>query len=226
MSGMPSALLMQEHHLPVPRTARYCTLGPPADRAAEVWFALHGYGQLAPRFAARLAPLDRSDRLVVVPEGLSRFYVDEPRGLVGAAWMTREDRLHEIGDYVRYLDLVAAAVLAPAGQTPPIHLLGFSQGSATACRWLERGSVSPRRVIIWGGEIPPDIDWSNAEGRFRAVEFVLVAGDRDQFATEKTLATHANLLADHGVRHRIVRYPGDHSVDPTVLAKLAEGLTI
>ena len=211
---------MREHHLLTPRTARYVTLGPPAAEAAEVWFTFHGYGQLAPRFAHRLTPLDDGTRLVVVPEGLSRFYVDVHRGTVGASWMTREDRTHEIDDYVRYLEAVAADVLPPGG-TPPVHLLAFSQGSATACRWVERGTVRPRRVLLWGGEVPPDLDWSRAAPRFHDVEVVLVAGDRDEFATEAALAGHAAVLTEHRVSHRVIRYPGGHSIDAKVLKDLA-----
>ncbi|HET7039046.1 MAG TPA: hypothetical protein VFH97_04110 [Gemmatimonadales bacterium] len=211
---------MNEHHLPVPRTARYVTLGPAATEASEVWFAFHGYGQLAPRFAARLTPLDDGRRLIVVPEGLSRFYLDVHRGTVGASWMTREDRLHEIDDYVAYLDALAAAVLPTA--SPPVHLLGFSQGSATACRWVERGAIRPARLILWGGEVPPDLDWSRAADRFRAVEVVLVAGERDQFTTPEALERHQTVLKENGVRHRTVRYPGGHSIDGKVL----EGLSL
>lgn len=211
---------MHEHHLLTPRTARYLTMGPPAAEAAEVWFGLHGYGQLAPRFARRLALLDDGRRLIVVPEGLSRFYVDGHSQAVGASWMTREDRGHEIDDYVRYLDAVAAAVL-PRDDGPPVHLLGFSQGSATACRWVERGTIRPRRLLLWGGEVPPDLDWARAEPRFRDVEVVLVAGDRDDFATAEALAAHSRTLAGHGVTHRMVRYPGGHSLDDAVLGGLA-----
>jgi predicted esterase len=214
---------VREHHLLTPRTARYVTLGPPAAEAAEVWFAFHGYGQLAPRFAHRLTPLDDGTRLVVVPEGLSRFYVDVHRGTVGASWMTREDRTHEIDDYVRYLDGVAAEVI-PAGVARPVHLLGFSQGSATACRWVERGTIRPRRLLLWGGEVPPDLDWSGAAPRFQAVELLLVAGDRDEFATETALAGHSAVLAEHGVSSRVIRYPGGHSIDPKILKDVA-GLT-
>jgi predicted esterase len=210
---------MQEHHLLTPRTARYLTMGPPAAQAAEVWFGLHGYGQLAPRFARRLAPLDDGRRLIVVPEGLSRFYVDVHGRAVGASWMTREDRAHEIDDYVRYLDAVAGAVLGGAA-SPPINLLGFSQGSATACRWVERGTIRPGRVVLWGGEVPPDLDWSRAEPRFRGIEFVLVAGDQDDFATAEALSRHSETLAGHGVTHRVVQYPGGHSIDGAVLGGL------
>jgi predicted esterase len=195
------------------------TFGSPAAEASEVWFGFHGYGQLAPRFASRLSPLDDGRRLIVVPEGLSRFYVDAHRGIVGASWMTREDRLHEIDDYVAYLDHLAAAILPTP--TPPVHVLGFSQGSATACRWVERGAIRPVRVVIWGGEIPPDLDWTRAGERFRDLEMVLVAGDRDEFATPEALERHETVLRGNGVRYRTVRYDGGHSIDEAVLAGLA-----
>ncbi|NIP78275.1 MAG: phospholipase, partial [Gemmatimonadetes bacterium] len=89
----------------------------------EVWFVLHGYGQLAERFVRRFDALPGvrdGMRAVVAPEALSRFYVEEevtgphgPESRVGATWMTRADREHEIRDYVEYLDRVAAAVLDP-----------------------------------------------------------------------------------------------------------------
>ena len=67
---------MTEHHLGVPRTARYFTLG--QDSASEIWFVLHGYGQLAARFADHFAALDDGTRLIVAPEGLSQRYPANP----------------------------------------------------------------------------------------------------------------------------------------------------
>ena len=68
---------MQEHRLSVARTARYFTLGERSGAAAEVWFACHGYGQLAGRFLEKLRALDDGTRYLVAPEGLSRFYLSE-----------------------------------------------------------------------------------------------------------------------------------------------------
>jgi len=67
---------VQEHRITVSRSARYFTLGRP-DR--EVWFVLHGYGQLAARFLRHFEPLDDGTRLMVAPEALSRFYLGEAR---------------------------------------------------------------------------------------------------------------------------------------------------
>lgn len=118
---------MKEHHLKVPRSARYFTLGDLSQAPEQVWYVCHGYRQLASRFLRRFVPLDDGTRWVVAPEGLSRFYVDPapgrhgPQHRVGASWMTREDRETEIRDYVRYLDRLAATVekrRARAGRLP------------------------------------------------------------------------------------------------------------
>src|SRR5207247_6476521 len=68
---------MQEHHIGVTRSARYFTLGDSSRGVGEVWFACHGYGQLAARFLEKLRVLDDGHRYLVAPEGLSRFYLSE-----------------------------------------------------------------------------------------------------------------------------------------------------
>ena len=90
---------MQEHHLAVAKTARYYSLGEPGPATRQLWFVCHGYGQLAGRFLRHFEPLDDGSRVIVAPEGLSRFYLSESPAerRVGASWMTREDRLVEIG---------------------------------------------------------------------------------------------------------------------------------
>ena len=87
---------MQERFIRVPRTARYHVLGDPAT-ARMVWVLLHGYGQLARFFLNKFEGLE-DGLLIAAPEGLSRFYLDAQHQRVGATWMTREDREHEIGD--------------------------------------------------------------------------------------------------------------------------------
>jgi len=128
---------VEEHHLSVPRSARYFTIGADPRTAREIWFVFHGYGQLAGRFLRHFVSLDDGQRAVVAAEGLSRFYLEsDARDKVGASWMTREDRLAEIDDYVHYLDVVFAEVTRERPPAGGIHVLGFSQGTATASRWL------------------------------------------------------------------------------------------
>src|SRR3989475_5842613 len=151
--------LLQEHRISVTRTARYFTLGDPAGGVEEVWFACHGYAQLAGRFLEKLRVLEDRQRYVVAPEGLSRFYLTESPAerRVGASWMTREDRLHEIDDYVRYLDALYREVLGRVeGPAARVTALGFSQGTATVSRWAALGQSRLHHVVLWGGELPPD----------------------------------------------------------------------
>ncbi|MGH7675513.1 MAG: alpha/beta hydrolase [Gemmatimonadales bacterium] len=214
---------MHEHHISTPRTARYLTLGDPGPAIREVWFVLHGYGQLAARFLRAFAPLDDGSRLIVAPEGLSRFYVDPAhRERVGSSWMTREDRLHEIADYVRYLDAVAAEVLEWVHpRTVRVHVLGFSQGTATACRWSALGTAHVHRLVLWGGEVPPDLDLGAARGRLAPLEPVLVAGSRDELITPKIRARDEERLRAAAIPFRVVSFDGGHELNDAVLRQLA-----
>lgn len=205
---------MKEHRLPVTRSARYFTIGRPER---EVWFVLHGYGQLAARFLSRFEPIDDGTRLIVAPEGLSRFYLSEDPAerRVGATWMTKEDRLAEIEDYVRYLDAVYADVLRSVVRAQvKVTILGFSQGATTACRWVALGKSKADRVIVWGGEVPPDTDAP------RVARLTLVYGSRDEYFTPKVVAATEARLREQGVPYGLVPFDGGHEIDAAVLKKL------
>lgn len=212
------------HRLEVPRTARYLTLGP-AD-AEEAWVVLHGYGQLAHRFLRRFAVLDDGSRRVVAPEALSRFYVRQepgrhgPQSVVGGTWMTRESREDEIRDYVRYLDLLAERELRHARR---VTVLGFSQGVATAARWVVSGTVEPARLILWGDFLPPDLDVERARVRLNGTAVVLVRGSGDgTLEQEPPDSDEEALLATLDLAPRRVVYAGGHDIDPDVLLSLAD----
>jgi predicted esterase len=218
-----------EHHLTVSRTARYFLLGASGPAVTEVWFALHGYAQLGSAFARHCLPLASAHRLVVVPEALSRFYLGDhtspagPDNKIGASWMTREDRLADIADYVRYLDLLYDTILDPlARERVVLHVLGFSQGTATAARWLTRGHARARRLIAWGAPLPSDLEPGDAD-RLRHCEIVLVAGSEDQYLTPKVVAADEARLTRMGAPFRVVRYAGGHNLNPEVLKALAGG---
>lgn len=205
---------MQEHSITVPRTARYFTLGA-AERAHDMWFVCHGYGQLAARFLERFRALESPERCIVAPEALSRFYLSEhpAERRVGASWMTKEDRLHEIEDYVRYLDAVYAHV-SPAHKR--VTALGFSQGTATVCRWSALGSSRVDRLILWGGEVPPDLDLA----RLRVPTVTLVYGTRDEFFTPKVVAANEARLREQGVPYDLIAFEGGHVIDVETLLRL------
>jgi predicted esterase len=214
---------IHEHHIPVSRTARYYTLGDVLGQPSELWYVCHGYGQLAARFIRRFAPLDDGSRLIVAPEALSRFYLERPgrthsHSPVGASWMTREDRLSEIDDYIRFLDALHAQLLErlSSGRTR-MTVLGFSQGVATACRWVARGSVRADRLILWGGLVPPDLDLDAHASLLRALELIVVAGDSDAHVSTGTLTDQQARLAQHDITARHVSYQGGHDIPAEAL---------
>jgi predicted esterase len=205
---------MQEHQLSTSRSARYFTLGSPQD-AADVWLVCHGYGQLASRFLERFRPIEAERRCIVAPEGLSRFYLTEhpAERRVGASWMTREDRLREIDDYVRYLDSVYAKVVPRNARATA---LGFSQGTATVCRWAGLGSSRIDRLIVWGGEVPPDLDLK----RLRVPSLTLVYGTRDELFTPKIIAATEKRLRANQIGYELMPFEGGHEIDEATLRRL------
>lgn len=220
--------MMREHHLPVGRTARFFSLGDPQRPPSEVWFVLHGYGQLASRFLQHFEVLDDGRRLIVAPEALSRFYVDSPainhaHSPVGASWMTREDRLSEIDDYIEYLDALAGQVRRDVGG-PIAHvvMLGFSQGVATACRWAMRGQTRADRLILWGGPLPHDLDLEANALALRTLDLVFVSGDEDALVASSAIAEQSERLASCAIPARTVTFSGGHRMDAAVLAGIAE----
>jgi len=219
---------IREMSLEVLRTARVAVLGgEEGTTPSSTWFVLHGYRQLARRFARRFAGVAEARRRIVAPEALSRFYLapgDRPHGQadpVGASWMTREDREAEIADYVRYLDRLARSLPGSAGAPPSGHrtVLGFSQGAHTAARWAVLGSVRCHRLVLWGAGLPGDLPEGGRE-RLAALELILVRGEDDDLRQADEEAREEALLAEWGIRWRELRHPGGHRIDGEVLQRL------
>lgn len=211
---------MEERHIRVPRTARYHVLGDLAI-AEEIWIVVHGYGQLARFFLNNFKGLEQG-RCIAAPEGLSRFYLDEAHARVGATWMTREDRLHEIQDHVAYLDALVDELLSQVKPGIPINALGFSQGVATAARWSIHGSTSLSRLVLWAGGIPPELD-REALAKWREIRIDLVLGDQDEYASAKELDAQAVRLEQAGVSCTKHLFEGGHKLEPVTLRRLLVG---
>lgn len=218
---------ISERHLRIQRTARLFLIGEPGDATRELWIACHGYGQLGGPFALALEPLRSDERVVVAPEALSRFYLDDPArrhgpdSPVGASWMTREDRDREIADYVDYLDAVANAVAADAPHGLRVIGLGFSQGAATVCRWAALGRTRLTRLIVWGGTLPHDLPAGNGAALFRGADVVLVGGRKDRLTTPEAVERDRTTLAERAIPVRVMWHEGGHSLSSSLLRELA-----
>jgi predicted esterase len=213
---------MQQHHFPVPRTARYFTLGSFGNHLRQVWFVCHGYAELAQVFLKHFELLDDGQRLVIAPEGLSRFYTDHDGGTVGASWMTRGDRLAEIADYVSYLDSLYKHVFKRVDRASvTVYVLGFSQGAHTATRWISHGNAIADRLILWGQILPTDLDLEVAWAKLEDSRLTLVVGTRDKLVPAAKLEESEERLLKHEIPYETIKYNGGHRLDKRVLRSLA-----
>ncbi|MDQ3102036.1 MAG: phospholipase [Bacteroidota bacterium] len=208
---------MQERFIHVQRNARYHVLGD-IRSAKAIWIVVHGYGQLARFFLNNFNEVG-GDICVVAPEGLNRFYLDADHSRVGATWMTREDRLHEIEDHVAYLDQLVTALKKETPIGVPVNAFGYSQGVATVARWSIKGKTQIERMIFWGGGLPQEIDREMMQ-KWSAIQFDLVLGDQDQYQKEIDLRTMAQRLTSAGVANRMHLFKGGHSIEKMLLGRL------
>jgi predicted esterase len=142
---------MEQHLLKTTRTARYFTLGNTAG-VNDILIILHGYGQLASTFIAEFTELQLPGRLIIAPEGLNRFYAKGLGGKPVATWMTSEERENEIADYIEYLERLYSAMV-PKLFKGRIRVLGFSQGVATASRWIHHSAFQFTDFVMCSGDI-------------------------------------------------------------------------
>lgn len=218
-------------HITVPRTARYYVLGSPNELVRDVWVVCHGFSQLARYFSESFVPLADDSRLIVVPEALSRFYLDSRpahsrSSRVGATWMTREDRDAEIDDTVSYLDalydrmLIELAARGISRDRLRVHALGFSQGAAAVSRWAARGSAVIDNLVVWGSGIPEDVNVRALHEARPGLTIDVVYGMRDDWITPDSVAAQRAVLEASGVRFRVHSFDGGHALDATVLREL------
>ncbi|MFT5141657.1 MAG: putative esterase [Rhodothermales bacterium] len=132
--------------------------------------------------------------------------------------MTKENRESEIRDYVAYLDTVVSEVLATCVGLPEVHVLGFSQGAATASRWAALGNVKPQRLICWAGDIAHDLKQPAVS--LAGTDLIVVHGSRDKLLTNKRKQAFLDRMDADGLTYRLVSFEGGHRMDTDTLAGL------
>lgn len=205
--------------LQVYRTAHLHQLGTLSAQTRHVWLVCHGYGQLAKYFLRHFEPLVDDVTAVLAPEALSKFYLNGFNGRVGATWMTKEERLSEITDYVNYLNQVHQLIFSEAPQAQ-LHVLGFSQGAATVCRWLDQLPMPAAELVLWAGIFPPDLELTTASPAFSQTKFTYVYGLQDEFVAEAQVAQQLQRVTDIGLLPRVLTFEGKHEINRHVLLQL------
>lgn len=216
---------IEPRHLTIERRVRYAVLEGRAGEVTQVWFVLHGYNQLAHRFLRAFEAIDDGTRRIVAPEGLHRQYIDHAARTVGASWMTSEDRLTDIEDYVAYLDGLYGATFTEAGLdsgNTEVVGLGFSQGVHTLCRWVAFGGARIDRAVLWGATVPPDLDLETHGSALAAADLHVVFGDDDEYYGADAVRAHETRLNAAGVPFTALGFEGGHRIDAPTLGRLTD----
>lgn len=210
---------MEEHGIKVQKTARYYTHGKDITHAKRTWFVLHGYGQLARYFIKSFEDLDPESNFVIAPEGFHRFYLEGFSGRVGASWMTKEARLDDITDYINFLDAIYRSLEITKGTE--LVLMGFSQGVATATRWLAMTeSAQFDRLILWAGSFPPDLEPEKAKLRLGKSSVHCVIGNENPFLNEDQVKRTKEHLKMLNINPKWHHYDGDHRIPKQALREV------
>ena len=148
---------------------------------------------------------------LVAPEGLHRFYLEGTSGRIGASWMTKENRERDIENYLIYLDTLHQQI-ASEKDWDEISVLGFSQGVATAFRWIAEGGISPSKFLICSGLVPPDVDLKIKKDIFDPIKMTYFSGVNDPYRTEDSVKEFYDAVASSKLNMDLVNFKGVHEV--------------
>jgi len=206
---------MQSHHIAVTKTARYYTMGSLTEQTQEIWFVIHGWAQLAEQYISSFKALDDGTRFIIAPEALNKFYIKTGKPEVGATWMTREDREHEMADYVAYLNTLYDALNLGA-QNAKIVVLGFSQGVATTSRWMYQNPRKADTLIFYAGEPGNELQNPESIAAFDKTKNYFIWGSEDPFVNELNIQKFKDMLTNF----EFVPFEGKHEINADVLLAL------
>lgn len=186
----------------------------------EILIAFHGYGQLAEYFLKKFEPLFREDRLVVVPEATNYAYQQGFSGRVGAIWMTSHERESAIENNNHYLNEILESVLIKYKQKPVVKVIGFSQGAATASRWVSQLSFKVDTLVLWSGGFAHDLDVSRAAQNLKDTKVVVVLGDSDPMITSESIQKQNEFIASLPFEVERLEFKGGHDINLPLLKSI------
>jgi predicted esterase len=205
------------------KTARYAQLNEFSEQTNNLWIVLHGYGQLVPYFIRKFECFANPQTVVIAPEGLHRFYLTGATGRVGASWMTKEERLQDINDYIFYLDNLLHHLLTKNlsdNYSVKINLLGFSQGGATVCRWAINSIHKINKLVLYSSVFPPDITLETEKLK-KIPEIISLMGTNDEYVSVKDFESTMLSFKQQLPQLNLIIFEGKHEILPQVLMQLA-----
>lgn len=211
--------MIESGSITVERSMRY-SLRKATGRTRVLVYILHGYGQLATYFIRKVQDILPEDVTIVVPEGLHRFYLSGTSGRVGASWMTKEARELDIAENSLNLEQLHQHLLETF-QPEKVLVAGFSQGGATAARWVAKSACSFDGFASWASVFPPDVAFPEHIGGSDTKRFFIL-GSEDPFFDETTATEAKKTYTDAGFE--IWNFEGGHDLDPAIMTQLISQL--
>ncbi|MCB0533048.1 MAG: phospholipase [Lewinellaceae bacterium] len=215
---------MEHHKLTVSKTAQFYQIGETGPNVRQIWIVCHGYAQLATEFIKNFEIVNTGDVVIVAPEGLNHFYKKGFNGDVGATWMTRHCREDEIADNGAYLEALHNRYLALLPKHVRIILLGFSQGTATVCRWILRYHPHFHDLVLWAGMPPEDLDYQAHKDYLADKNLYLLYGSNDPFLTPDRFSELKEIEQTGGIDFDENRFEGGHEIPNAALQNLLKKL--
>lgn len=213
--------MMQTGYIKTKKTARICYSGNPEQSLDHLFIVLHGYGHLASYFLKKFESIESPKRLIVAPEGLHRYYLNGVNGRVGASWMTKEERENDIEDYCEYLDNVYTHFKEQFVFPPKkVSVLGFSQGAATAARWVCKSHHKIDELILWSAVFPEDMDPNKDQIVLQSKKCFVLWGDKDEYLPSDKQYEFESLYKKWNKPPEIIRFKGGHEIPPETLQDL------
>lgn len=214
---------MNAFTLPIQKTA-FCSVLGDAAKPTDIWFVLHGYGQLSQYFIQHFTAVLNEQTVVAAPEAPSRFYLNNDYGRVGASWMTKHERETDIADLNGYLNQVFDEVCKryQADDTTRFHFLAFSQGVPVLCRWLAQREVNVYQLILWAGAVPHDMQMENLKHLLERGKSYVVYGTEDPYLKEAQFPMLQTVLNERQLPVEIKTFKGAHTLDAELLKALSE----
>jgi predicted esterase len=175
---------------------------------------------LAKYFIRRFDILNSETAYVVAPQGLSKFYLPGHKR-VGASWMTKEDREIDLANQLHYVQTVFEAETKNLDLSKmKIIVLGFSQGVATASRWLQKYQIPFDTFIAYSGMLGNELTANDFEFAKAAAKVFGLLGDEDEFYNGDNVAKFKQAFLDVFPNGNFQMFEGKHEVKREVLGKL------
>ena len=214
---------MQSKYIDITKRARYYQIGEANSSTKKVWIVCHGYAMLSEFFIKKFEILNDGSTVIVAPEALNRFYITEDFSRVGASWMTKLEKENDIKENNNYIESLFQSLVEKIGHSNfKLNVLGFSQGSPTACRWIFSSKAKVHNLIVWAGDIPKDSLIDQNREKWKEINTNLVMGKKDKLITKELSLKFEEALSTYKLKYGLVSYDGDHRIFPDVLKNISD----